>query len=381
MATLSTIPLYPTPGRKTNITFTLTESGSNYVRVWCTAAPPGSTLRTKLDGTQDPRNRVEVFESDGGSNHPWRFAFDKGGRYTFVAQEYTRGASSYGGGYQGATDGAPSETKVGSEATLTIDIGERYVLPVGTGADVADLVLWVWGDTIRATTIAVQGEKSPAIQSASPTPRMLAVIESSTVVSALTALAGVACSTAIGTISSLVSGYVTDWNAHLADATAHEDADADNLLPVGFSVAGNAAELPKFVNEALRKMRQHFTNDAVDGNTVSGRDSGDYHNVSGKKNDLTNMPIVESVGDTQTAYIGLADLYRCYEEHRVSTTVHDSADSTNVLPVTTTHKLFELHRIVLDILADTNPTAPATRSSGGMLLIQQVGGVEKPLEE
>ncbi len=384
MPTLTTVPVYPPPNRETVVTLALTESGTNYIRVWCTAAPPGSGLRKKIDGTADPLNRVKIFEGDGGSDAPMRETFDVGGKYTFVAQEYTKGASSYGGGYQNSPDGNPEETKVGNETPLSLYIGQRIVLPVGTGSDTASLVVWVWDETIRATSIAVHGEMSPAIQATSPTARMQAVMESATVIAALAALAGVAVATARGTISTLVSGYLTAWNAHLADATVHQDADAANLLPVGFSIAGNAAGLKDFVNEALRKMRQHYTNDAADLLVTAGRDSGDYHNVSGKRNDRTNAPLVESASGPDDAYIGLAELYRSYSLHRVSASpsgVHDSADSTNTLASTTAAKLFELHRTVLGILASTSPTVPATQSTGAMILIQELGGVETPLEE
>jgi hypothetical protein len=75
---LSTIPAYAPRGRKVSVIFTLTESGSNFVRVWCTAAPLGSALRQKLDGDADPLNRVQVHQGQGGENHPWRETFDVG---------------------------------------------------------------------------------------------------------------------------------------------------------------------------------------------------------------------------------------------------------------------------------------------------------------
>lgn len=381
MALVSTLPEYPAPGRQTTVRFTLVEGGANYVRVWCTNAPVGSELRKKLDGTRDPRTRVKVYEGDGGENNTWKYTFDVGGVYTFVCQEYTKGTAAYGGGYQNSPDGAPSETKVGNEATRTIDIGQRIELPIGAGQDTASLIVWLWGDSIYATTVADHGEVSPAIQATAPTAKMLAVMESTSVATALATLAGQTATVCCGSLSALVSGYITDWNAHLANngGVYHDNADTTNVLPVGFSVAPSADGLKDFVNEALRKMRQHFTNDAVDGGSLSGRDTGDYHNVSGKKNDNTNLPIVQGVSGPGDAYIGLADLCRCYTAHIASTTVHNSADSTNTLSVSGIY-LLQLHMTVLDILASTSPTTPATFSSGAMILIQRAGGQDKPLE-
>jgi hypothetical protein len=349
--------------------------------MWCTNAPPKSELRKKIDGTTDPRNRVEVYDGAGGENAPWRFTFDVGGVYTFKAQEYTRGASAFGGGYQGDPDGAQTETKLSTEYTVTLHVGKRLAIPIGTPTDRANLICWVWDGTIRATSIAVHGEKTPRIDAPSPTAKMAVVMESATVLADLAAFESAAVTDVIGTVSTLVSSYVTAWNAHLANTggTYHSGAaDADNTLPLGLANEPNTGSLAAFVNEALRKMRQHYTNDAVDGAATSGRDSGDYHNESGKKNDNVNMPIVASVSD-EDAYIGLAELYRSYIAHAANTTVHNPADTANTLPSTATVLLFEFHKDVLDILADTSPTVPATESSGAMLLIQQVGATEAPL--
>jgi hypothetical protein len=195
VTTLATMPVYAPPVRETQVIFTLTGTGANFVRVWVTVAPPDSELRAKLE--QSTQSRVEIYKGEGGDKAPLRRKFDKGGKYTLVAQEYTRGASDYGGGYEGSPDSAPSETKVGSEVTLELFIGQRMTAEIGSSGDAATLVLWVWDNTIRATTIAVHGEASPALQSDQPTARALAAIESATVQAALEAIAGVTVDAAI----------------------------------------------------------------------------------------------------------------------------------------------------------------------------------------
>lgn len=382
MTTLSTVPVYPPPNRQINVVFSLAGVGSNYVRVWCSNAPPGSVLRTKLDGTSDPRNRVNVYEGDGGSDHPWRETFEVGGKYTLVAQEYTRGAEAFGGGYEDDPDGAPTETKVGAEATLSLYIGQRMSMPVGVGADTAELVLWVWDDTIRASSIALHGEVSPALVNASPSTKMRTAMESATVLAALDALAGVAVATAIGDIGTLVSDYLWSWNQHTPEvATIHAiPGDMHNHIQSGIT-ATTPADLIIFVNLALPRMRYHFTNDGTLGMVDFGRNSVDVHEVGGNvKNDQLNMPLVQSVAGAGEAYIGLCDLYRCLAAHMLDTTVHTAADASEVLPSTSATKLLELHKAILAVLASSSPAVPATQSSGAAYLIQLVGAEEKPLE-
>jgi hypothetical protein len=143
MPTLSTVPAYPPPNWETRVTFTLTESNTNWVRVWVTAAPEGSELRAKLDA-KAALNRFEVYAGPGGANALWKQTFGVGGKYTLVAQEYTRGATEFGGGYQNDARGAQTETKVGAESTLSLHIGQRLTSTISAGADSVDLALWVW---------------------------------------------------------------------------------------------------------------------------------------------------------------------------------------------------------------------------------------------
>lgn len=379
MASLSTVPAYPAPNREAQVIFTLTQSGTNFVRAWLTQAPPGSELRKKLDAST--QSRFPVHTGKGGAGDPWRFIFDKGGRYTLVVQEYAQGARDYGGGYQGSPDGAPSETKVGSESTLSLFIGQRMTSTIAAGGDSVDLVLWVWNDSIRATTKATHGEDSPALVKETPTARELAAIESAAVQTALDALVDELVADAVGSPEAIfgiaAGGFVKEWNDHVADSTAHEDADADNDLPVGLASSASVKGLRDAINAALPYIRNHYLNDAVNGGTVSGRDSGNYHNVSGKQNDNVNLPLIESAGSESDAYWALAELWRSHEAHRVSP-VHDSADSTNVL--TALPSLLEIARQVFTVWASTSPTVPTTQSTGAITLISKAGFEESPLE-
>lgn len=374
MASLSTEPTYPVPGRKMRVVFALTESGTDYLRVWVTDAPQGSELKKELDDSGKARS--QVFEGDG--NSAWEFAPDRGGCYRLTVQEYTRGASTHGGAYEDDPNAAPSETKVGSESSLTLYVGQKLVSQLGVGGDVADLVLYVFDSTIRATTLEIQGEVSPRIENPSSDRARSAMVDSS-VQTNLAALDGDVVATAIGTVSTIASDIVTNFNSHLDQASVHQNDDEDNGVNPGFGSAVTPETMPRVLTETLTKMRRHMLNDAGSGpGTVN--DGADppvltpYHDVGGAKFDWTNLPLFVSVGDTASSYRALADIWRAYEAHRVSTTVHDAADSTNDLAALPA--LLTVHRYFFAALAALTPTVPDTQSTGAQLLITQTGAKE-----
>ena len=365
MPTLTPTPAYPIPNRSTKIVFTLNESGANFVRAWITVAPEGSRYDEEL--RKERVKRVLVYEDTGGEGAPFTFIPDAGGKYTLVAQEYQKG-NSFGPAYEDDPSAAPGEVKLGGETTLTLYVGQRLTQQLGTGADTATLVVYVWGDTIRKTTIELHGEDSPSIDPESPSsPKALTAARSTAVLSALDNLGDITAADAIGTLSALVSNFHTRWNFHVASNTFHESPDGDNDLPDGLSTAGEPGQIQEFINRALQAMRQHFTND--DGTGVI--DAGDYHNVgSVQVNDWVNYPLVHSVSNLQEAFAGFADLHRCYEGHRANTDVHDSADTTALTPLP---PLLALHEAFLTVLAASSPTPPDDQSEGAVLLIQQAG--------
>lgn len=374
MATLTTLPVYAPPTRETQVIFTLTESATNFVRVWVTVAPPDSELRGKLE--ESAQSRFEIYAGPGGTEIPLRRKFDRGGKYTLVAQEYRRGASDYGGGYQKSPAGAPSETKVGAEAALSLFIGQRMTAEIGANGDTATLVLWVWDQHIRATSLGVHGEESPALQRDTPTPRTRAAMESAAVEAALAGLAGQAVATATGDPSAILDDFITVWAGHLADGISHADADTLNGLAAGLSGSPSVSSLKDALAEILPRVRYHYLNDAVLGNVVNGRDSAGFHNLIGKKNDNANLPLLAGVSDAD-AYWALAELHRSYEAHRQSVTVHVTADITHVLDPLP--PLLALASLFFGVLASPNPTVPPAQSTGAQRLISSVSFAETPL--
>jgi len=375
MATISSDPTYPVPNRQATLTMTLVESGSNWVRIWCTVAPDASQVAQTL--IKSNTHRVVVYEGAGGANEPWRWTPDAGGKYTFAVQEYTRGGG-FSGGYAGDTAAAPTETKCGLETTLYFYVGQRLTAPIGVGHDTASIVLWIWNATIRATSLQVHGEATPALTSQTPSAAAAIAMASTTVVNALAALVDVAVSTAVGTISTIVSDMVSKINAHIivTAGSVHNAADSDNDIPIEFACAPGPGTLQEFVNATLPLLRRHRLNDCGGTSTTApGPGTAEYHKLGGvRKADQTNQPLYGGVGSLADAYAALADIWRVHEAHRVSTAVHGAADSTNAL--TALPVLLALHKVYLDVLASYTPTAPPAAQSGAVTLIAKAGFVE-----
>lgn len=368
MATLTTTPEYPVPGKPVQVVFAYTESGANFLRVWITDAPEGSKYRKRL--TDEALSRVELFTSEGGTT--WTNGdFDKGGIYRLVVQEYTRGAATFGGGYENSPGSAPTETKAGSESTLSVHIGQRMTQEIGAGQDKAQLVLFVWNDSIRATSVAVHGETTPAIVNPS-TPRSTMAMSDTSVRAAVAALAGQTALAAIGTLGTVISNIRTKFEVHRTQATVHQNNDADNAINNSFAATPTPATYALILNELIRKFTQHVENDAGGVSNLAGKNSRNYHDVSGTKIDWSNRPLFQSVGSVADAYAATADLWRCYEAHRVSTGVHDNADNTNALSGLG-DTILNVHRLFLVSLAASNPTAPNNKSTAAVLLMAGAG--------
>lgn len=377
MTTISHSPELPAPNRSVAVTFTLTQSGADFVRVWCTVAPTGSRLDGLINSVKDPRNRVKVFEGSRGS--VWNDTFDKGGKYTFVAQEYQKGLG-YGGGYEGDPNGSATETKLGAEATLSLFIGQKVTQPIGPPSNQATLTLWVWDDTIHATTKAQHGEDTPAISAQSPSPVLKTAIESTSVATALTALDG-SDLLAIGTVGDMTTwthSYRQAFDQHLyaedGDSVAmHDTEDTFNRIKDTYDNPPDQKAFQEFVNQAIKALKQHVTNDIGEATTdgVFGPDSGEFHMSGGVHlSDRANVPLYESAASFAEAYGALCDLYRCFDSHQRNSSVHDS-DVVFTLHATTL--LMNVHIAFLRVLASATPTVPLAQSDGVQTLISNAG--------
>jgi hypothetical protein len=202
-------------------------------------------------------------------------------------------------------------------------------------------------------------------------------MESTAVIAAVDAIAGVTVSSAIGDIDAIVSDIVTNHNAHNNIAGGiHNDADTDNQIPVFYASTMAPKDLPTFVNVALQYQRRHRTND--DGSGTPG--AGEYHDPTGSsaKADFANIPIIDQVAGLAEAYAALAEIWRCHEGHRVTPSEWHGTPSAPVssFALATLPPILQVHLRVFEVLASFSSAAVPTQIPGAQLLIEQCGGVE-----
>lgn len=366
-ATVATFPTYAVPGRKTSVIFTPANGNANFVRVWATTAPEGTAIRKQIDASK--LNRSLVFEGRAGADHPWRHTFEKGGAYTLLLQEYERG-NSWGGGYDRDPRGAPSETTLGSEQSLTLYIAQRMTQTLGVNPDTATLVVYVVNDTIRETVAAVHGEATPAIVDPSSDKANIAASDATVLTQLATLKDDDVWFAAVFTNFLDVNGFMDDFMAHAASASFHQSADAHADL-ASFKVPAAGQNEPSAAADPINKLRERYSLH-IRNSTVASPTPGSVttHNQSSQFIDSTNelLPITADAGDPTTVVAAMADWLRAYERHRVAA-MHETTDSTN--SAATTSPLVTLHRRFLEALVAV-PTAglPAIpgQSSGATLL-------------
>ncbi len=370
MATFSLSPVYPIPNKEVKIKISPSVTGTNYYRVWATVAPTNSDIDKKIRDSSDPRNRVEIFAETGGDDFPLIIKFDKGGKYTFVVQEYIKG-SGYGGGYEGDPAGSNNEEKNGQEYTLYVYVGQRLTQAIGPSEHRATLNVWIWEDTVRATYKSIHGEDTPSITAQNYTDRIKSAIESQSVKDALLSIVDQTSTAVLGNIQTMVTQFYSKWSSHLASSSFHIAADPANVLDASLQTAYSPLNLREFVNSAITNMNHHVNNDNsfdITATPPAGPGKGPYHALA----DRPHAPLYRSVSTLDEAYGGLSDLCRCYELHRVSVgSVHVTADNTNSLPALPL--LMNIHREYLNIIAASSPTPPLAQSTGAQILISGAG--------
>jgi hypothetical protein len=354
---MTTDIVYPLPGL---VSIRFTPTTGNFVRVWATVAPQGSDYRRKLDSVSDV-GRVVVFA--GGITEVFWANLDVGGRYQFICQEYTHMASVFGGGYQRDPDSYPTETAVGAEVTTNIYIGERLTHRLGTGRyGFGDLVLWVWNDTVRFTSVQVHGETTPAVINPT-TARAEVAANSSAVETAALNLVDQTTTALMGNIQSLLADMRSEIPLHFnnnAGAYHAVGADTENdsaieNIPLNPSTPEGYAFAARVIAQRLERHMGDVDND--------------WHTTSDYINAMLT-PIPATSADMPSVWAAVADIYRAYEAHRVTTSsIHALQDTTNNLTVTPGNLLI-LHRDFLDAMQDLQPTAPEEANPAATDLFQ-----------
>ena len=356
--TLTTNPPYALTGL---IPVTVAASVGNFARVWVTNAPEGSTLAKLLVPADSGRVLMPTLTVDG--DEVGTVKFDKPGAYTFVVQESTRGANaSFGGAYAGDPASFTTEVDEGGEQTVVVYIGARMTLRVGNPTlGFGELVVHVWNDTVRATSVALHKEKTPAMNGG-------------TTVVAEAAVGAAAVATAIDllpdtTVTSWTSDFVTLFTelrddiplhfnnsgavfhtaADVVNDSAIEDLPDDPKSPEGWA---------RSVSTMATKLRAHLTND---GDSLTG--AARYHLPADYEN-LANLLVPPPSGASMsTVMAALAGCRLVYESHRDDTTYHAIADSTNTI-ATAAGLLLDVHGAFLAAMSLLLPPSSATQNSG-----------------
>lgn len=360
--TITQTPAYPKAG--TPVRCVVATTAGNWVRVWVVDAPPTSEWRARLD---EQGGRVELAAI--GAGEAFSFADQAPGRYVLAAQAYTQAGRASGGGYAGSPAGHTTETKEGTEEALYLDYGTRLTTRVGVPPDTATLVVWVWGDTIRPTSMAQHGEVSPAIINAATARAAVAAVASGTT-AARAALHNATVEAAHGDPAARLEALVDDFGEHIASETFHATSDADNVVSPGFSGGDGAEFLIRGVTELAVKLSRHIRNDSGGGTGTAAYHDPDDDSLP--DTDWANVPTAVSAGDLPSALSLLASIESALRAHRVSD-VHNELDEPAALDVT---GLGLLRYRFTEAARQDAPDAPDTVGPGAALLIHGEGFAE-----
>lgn len=366
---ISTTPPYPVPGALVHVAFG--SATGNWVRVWVTAAPTDSVWNKKLDEADaNGIGRVQAFEGD--TSQRWDFDADVGGRFTLAVQEYNKG-SGFGGGFKGDPDGDTEEQKIGAELELELYIGERFTMPIGAGKDESELVIWVWNDTIRRTTLALHNEASPSI-TPGPSETAVTAARASAVTTALAALVDETVEDVVGNLDTVFSNMLTIFSGHALGASFHLQTDTENSFDHQYDPPHNAVSLPVAMNALQERFTAHVGNDD---RTGEGPNNTDYHNVAAvRRVDNTNTMVARGFDDMASVMVGMGDFWRAYEAHRANSTVHTTPDSTYSLAALP--PLLAVHAAFMTAIVSFTPS-PAPGQQDAAARLSGIGATKKPL--
>ena len=367
-------PTLAIPGKPIRIAFTL--GTGDYVRVYLTDAPQASKYYAGLD--KSAANRILMHSGD--ANVDWLFTADVAGRYVFVMQDVSRGASAYGGRYEGDPDGYSSLTVNDETAALDISVGARMQLPIQVDEHGATLRFYVWDEDVRATNVTTHGETTPALVDPTTERADQAMLDDD-VVAAVAALTGTSDDiddilTDPYSAAEVLDHMIFRFNTHCASTTFHYSVDSNNQLSDDYSDATDSDALAEIVAALQAAFRRHLTNDMYDLSTPSvGVGTGDFHQDGSSNNvgDWTNQPLAPQPTDIATAMVALADLWRCYAAHRQWTAGHKAEDTSFVI---TLPLLLQVPRYFCAVIAANDPSVPDTAHPGVARLAAEAGMTE-----
>lgn len=325
------LPLPPVAGDEVTVSATVAGVGGNQVacssaELTITSVPTGSAVATGL-------------QLDAAGNPTLVFTADVPGEYEYSVQRFVEYVQA-----PGFDGGSESHTVALDTETGTIYVGSTLTLPITTPVGALTLTITTGEDDVLSATLG----------SATTQKAEWAALDA-TVLTKLAALVGASVATMGPALPAKVGAMGIAVDAHFRNSTAHPTGGgyaADTINAYGESTPYDIAEAV----QKLNKIRTMFTRHALNSTTSSIK----WHNSS---DDTKNVPIVGPAGSVAEAIVLYADMFRCYEAHRVQTAapvVHPASDATNTLGSIDT--LSDLIKAVLTYLADETPTVPAAEN-------------------
>lgn len=310
--TVATRPIYPLVG---DIWVSFTATAGDAVRVYMTAAPERSQAAQDVERAGGP-----VLVHEGDANRAWRWNADVPGVYVVRIDELDRGVTAYAGGWRGSPSRARSESVVSSQS-VSLLVGQPLRQPLGWGKNRGTLVCHLFGNYLRALSVAINGEESPRLDGAST------LMQTADVMAAVDALANQTSTAVLTGIATLATNYAAAFNAHLGRTSVHYTADTSNVLSTGYATVGNPAALGQMLARYQDSLRRHIQ-DYVEGATpaLTGFGKGGYHHATTTE----GLPQAPGASDAAGCLIALGDLIVAYDAHRVSIAAHSVADTNTI---------------------------------------------------
>lgn len=324
-------PTTPVVGDTVTFTVTTTVNGTPVsvpvADVQLTTAPANTALETGeplLDVAGEPALEFEP---------------DVPGAFTFSLSRYTE--NPVAPTFDGGVDPYEYATEV---ETFTVNVGVAQELPIVTSVGSLTLSIVTQGTVVAsAELVDPVGERA-----------LFASLDS-TVTTKLAALAGATVATMGPALPTRVGALGTAMAAHFLNTTAHPAGGGYAPDTVNTFTRTAPVDQAAAISQ-LNEIRGVFLAHAL-GSTTSGQP---WHN---SQDDTKNVPIAQVATTVAGAVVLYADMWRCYEAHRVQTAApasHVGADVTNTLAAV--DLLSDLIKTVLAYLADDTPTVPAAQN-------------------
>lgn len=309
------------PGRPCKLTPSTT---GNWARLWVSLAPTDSKWAAAQN---EAGKRILVWE--GWTAEPIIWTPDVGGVFSLRMERFSRGGSSYGGGYRGDPAGNPGTLTLESTTSRTVYVMREYRQQLGYGRGLGELVLTIHNDSILDTRpgTGVRGISStPRVEPLSDDVIALACSRGDVPTSYMASLIGTPTAQKLWNISgtvrslrSVIDQAYQNYINHAQNATDHNDADTANI------VLADANDPVAWANDLRSTWNRHVSDDANDPEGgLTGPGTANYHNAH-----TTDYRCkAPAATDIPSALMVIAEVSRLLLAHKSDLTAHYANGAT-----------------------------------------------------